>query len=180
MKFPFMLNLFRTKQLTLPTLNNGQIFHATAPCITILQTMIDVFYSDAHSADLWKQRCKEVSPLAFLNECCTLKFSLVRQSGHTTAIAFVAGKLENPLIIVWKEVMRKNMVELLKQFGYEHLKNNVLSVSSVENGMTRGMRFSDVIIDTTSLLSQKQLDNIYKEIIPQLSSGKKFMVLQVQ
>lgn len=108
------------------------------------------------------------SPRSWLNEFCTVRFCLPRQSGHTT---FAKRLLEEngstiyvaPNDSVWRipDIPRERKVR----------------VADVLRGNLKGRRFSLVIVDCASLLSQQEEDKMCKELERMAHNEPHFVLL---
>jgi len=141
---------------------------------------LEVTYEDTYKALVtmikWTRKFKNisetispsnytVSPLMWAKESCTVKFSMSRQSGHTTLIKRMLGSVgpktpkselfQNPIVIFPNYNIARNC-DFSPEWSWVDLANNLNGHKAL------GKNLDGVIIDCTSTLSTKEIDRIYK------------------
>lgn len=116
-----------------------------------LCNMID--WTFEHQAKIPEKFKSYLNPLAWLKESCTIKFCLPRQSGHTT----FAEKLmkTRKCCYLAPEMCARRFMEKLEP----KLKGGVSWPSNLNR--IKGKSFDILIVDVSSMMSNKQIDNIY-------------------
>lgn len=119
-----------------------------------------------------------ISPLMWAKELCTVKFCLPRQSGHTTFIKEMLGAFgpdganselfENPAIIFPNNNVAQNC-------GFSPGWTWVGTPTSALMDGFRGRRWGGVIIDCTSILSNKEIEKIYDGFKAEAASNPNFI-----
>jgi hypothetical protein len=95
---------------------------------------------------------KTLSKVAWLKEFCTIKFCLPRQSGHTTAIKYLATKyFKNPVIIVPNNHMLSLWDHNFKVCTFNNFETQIIGRSSIDC----------IIIDVASFMSKSAQEEIY-------------------
>tara|TARA_R110000824_G_scaffold148242_3_gene317887 strand:- start:67817 stop:68338 length:522 start_codon:yes stop_codon:yes gene_type:complete len=128
-------------------------------------------------------RFNGLSDLAYAKEFCTIKMATSRQAGHSTAIAkFVTKHNKKWLILTPNMEMairaRHNCVnqsckKIIKMTPTEVLFENEQSITfaSVRQIERLDTYFDGVILDCAALVSQKQIEEIYTQVL-KLMRGK--------
>jgi hypothetical protein len=109
-----------------------------------------------------------LSTKSYLNEYCTYKFGMHRQSGHTVnSLALLPMYFNNCLFIVRNLMMVKYYKDILKDFdlyhSYESGKINLISNNEyIIKEAIKGRHFDCVVVDCASTVSMSELEIIKK------------------
>ena len=118
-------------------------------------------------------RCRD--QLSFMKEFCTIKMQSTRRSGHSTAIAkLINEEQRNWAVIAPTLTMNRRIYELTFKYN-SNIKKATLDCINFENNKTvrflslntldnrlRGFEFEGIIVDCAFMLSNKQIEKLYK------------------
>jgi len=109
-----------------------------------------------------------VRNLALLKEHCTVKVCGPRQCGHSTAIQWLTFEFDKPCVVSWNLAMSKRI-----QNGAS-VCSDFASVKSL--GRLKDKTYDIIFVDTASLLSKTDIDNIYDAALPCLKDNPSYLV----
>lgn len=126
------------------------------------------------------QECRHrISPMRWMKEYCTVRASTARRQGHTTSVLKLMSENDMRLGYLTKTVaMAKEFNRLYSDFtadsGYLEFCETFNSCCEKSGYKMMGSQFpylDGVVVDTSSLLSKSQKDDIY-DIVIGLQSGR--------
>lgn len=139
-----------------------------------LRKILKQLVTDNMSVQKYNQQFKEgVSEKLWLNEYCTVKLGTCRQAGHTTSGVYL-GKFYNVLFISPSPHMLSNLKKLT---DVSHVTTQWADDSIGDK--IRGSRYDVVVVDTISVLTSKQLEDI-KNGCATICKNKEFVLVLLQ
>jgi hypothetical protein len=114
----------------------------------------------------------DINSLQYLKEFCTIKCCSSRQSGHTTAIVkYCLNNDDNILVIapnidmgnkIKKRILSENSVALVDCVIRCYDAYNIYIESIRTFNKARGIAFSTILIDCSSILNIREINEIYE------------------
>jgi hypothetical protein len=106
-----------------------------------------------------------IEPLAYLKEYCTIKISLGRQTGQTTAIFKMSNNYRSFIFVSYNESSLTNAVLLCRELTKDY--DNILFYSRNQRWDSEAFhsRRNKIILDVASLYSHKEIEAIYRDIL---------------
>jgi hypothetical protein len=101
-----------------------------------------------------------VSDVAWAKEFCTVRVGGPRQSGHSTLVNHLVDKFDGKAIVFGKTM------SMLKRINCNHKFSNACKFSESIRGLCGDANPRAVIVDAASLLSQHNIDDIYRVCAP--------------
>ena len=118
--------------------------------------------------DEFRDYYKSDRHLSFMKEFCTIKVCGPRQSGHSTAIQFLTFEFDKPCVISWTLKMSKRIKEGASP------NTDFASVKSLTR--LAGKTYDIIFVDTASLLSKTDIENVYDAAAPCLKRKPSFLI----
>ena len=105
-----------------------------------------------------------MSYMSWANEYCTLKFCLPRGSGHSHFAVKLCNEFVSPIIIA-KDSRLENLLIDIYHSETKYIKR-VAPIITLDYLVGYSQYHDGIIVDNTSLLSNKEIDNIYNTFSP--------------